>query len=69
MSLSHAIDENSSMLSMSDLWKRICLFRFFMDYSYLVKVVRFDLEKRRIIIEKYGKMLQFHRLARNEENQ
>ena len=39
MSLSHAIDENSSMLSMSDLWKRICLFRFFMDYSYLVKVV------------------------------
>ena len=47
----------------------ICLFRFFMDYSYLVKVVRFDLEKRRIIIEKYGKMLQFHGLARNEENQ
>jgi len=42
----------------------IWIFGFSMNYRYLVKVVGFDLEKNRIIAEKYREIASIDRLTR-----
>jgi hypothetical protein len=42
----------------------IWIFGFSMNYRYLVKVVGFDLEKNRIIADKYREIASIDRLTR-----